>query len=101
MPGSLPSTAGRLVPPVHACRRRAQRAGLIDAALLFCARCGSERLLPSVHEELGIGRVEFADSTTRWSRCRGGSGESATVASGVGSVRWSHPPPVLAPSVLA
>src|SRR3954465_5650928 len=61
---------------------------MIDAALLFCARCESERLLPSVREELGVGRVEFVDSTTRWSRCRDGSGEWVTVASGLGGGSW-------------
>src|SRR3954464_4030121 len=48
--------------PVRACFQRAQRAGLIDAAPLFCARCGFERLLPFVREGLGVGRGEFDDA---------------------------------------
>src|SRR3954463_5548548 len=91
MQGSLPRTAGHLVPLAHACRQRAQRAGLIDAVLLFDARCEYERLLAFVREELGVDRDELADLTTRWSRCRGGSGESAILAFGAESARWSHP----------
>src|SRR3954466_10106337 len=91
MQGSLPRTAGRLVPLAHACRQRAQRTGVIDAALLFGARCEYERLLAFVREELGVDRDEFADLTTQWSRCRGGFGESAILAFGAESARWSHP----------
>src|SRR3954464_7912303 len=91
MQGSLPRTAGRLVPLAHACRQRAQRAGLTDVALLFDARCEYERLLAFVREELGVDHDEFADLTTRWSRCRDGSGESAILAFGAESARWSHP----------
>src|SRR4051812_39064327 len=91
MQGSLPRTAGRLVLPAHACRQRVQRAGLIDAALLFDARCGYERLLAFVREELGVDRDEFADLTTRWSRCRDGSGESAILAFGAGSADGFSP----------
>src|SRR3954463_9269904 len=91
MQGNLSRTAGRLVPLAHACRQRAQRAGLIDAALLFGARCEYERLLAVVREELGADHDELADLMTRWSRCRGGSGESAILAFGTESARWSHP----------
>src|SRR3954463_13977941 len=91
MQGSPPCTAGRLVPLVHACRQRAQRAGLMDATLLSDARSEYERPLALAREELGVDRDEFADSTTRWSRCRDDSGESATLASGGGSARWSPP----------
>src|SRR3954469_11504704 len=83
--------AGRLVPLAHACRQWAHRAGLIDAALLFGARCEYERLLASVREELGADRDELADLMTRWSRRRGGSGESAILVFGAGSARWSRP----------
>src|SRR3954463_11362086 len=91
MHGSLPRTAGRLVALAHACRRRAQRAGLIDAVLLFDARCEYERLLAFVREELCVDRDEFADLTTQWSRCHDGSSGSATLDFGVESARWSHP----------
>src|SRR3954464_10460192 len=83
--------AVRLVPLAHACRQRAQRAGLIDAALLFGARCEYERLLAFVREELGADRDELADLMTWWSRRRGGSGESAILAFGAESARWLHP----------
>ena len=75
--------ASRLVPLAHACQQRAQRAGLIDAALLFDARCEYERLLAVVHKELGVDRDELVDPMMRWSRCRGGSGESVILAFGV------------------
>src|SRR3954468_14032336 len=91
MRGNLPRRAGRLVPLAHACRQWAQRAGLIDAALLFGARCEYERLLAVVREELGVGRDELADLMTQWSCCRGGPGESAILAFGAESARWSHP----------
>ena len=72
--------ASRLVPLVHACQQKAQRTGPIDAALLFSARCEYERLLAVVREELGADRDELVDLMMRWSRCRGGSGESAILA---------------------
>src|SRR3954462_11732580 len=91
MQGSPPRTAGRLVPLVHACRQRAQRGGLIDAALLSDARCEYERPLALAHEELGVDRDEFADSTTGWTRCRDDSGESGILASGGGRAWWAPP----------
>jgi len=60
--------AGRLDPMAHACRQRAQRAGLINVTLLFGARCEYERLLVVVREELGADRDELVDLMTRWSR---------------------------------
>ena len=84
-------TASRLVPLAHACQQGAQRACRIDVALLFCARCEYERLLAVVREELGADRDELVDLTMWWSRCRGGSGESAILAFGVESARWLHP----------
>ena len=71
--GNLPRTASRLVPLAHAYRQRAQRAGPMDVALLFGARCEYERLLAVVRKELGADRDELVDLMTRWSRCRGGS----------------------------
>ena len=91
MQGNLPRTASCLIPLVHACRQRAQRAGPIDAALLFGARCEYERLLAVVREELGADRDELVDPMMRWSRCRGGFGESAILAFGVESAWWLHP----------
>src|SRR4051812_20774650 len=91
MQGNLPRMAGRLVPLAHACRQWAQRVGLIDAAFLFGARCGYERLLAAVREERGANRDEFVDLMKRWIRCRGGPGESAILAFRAGSARWSHP----------
>ena len=84
-------TANRLVPLAHTCRQRAQRAGLIDAALLFGARYEFERLLAVDREELGADRDELVDPTMRWSHCRGGPGESAILAFGVESAWWLHP----------
>ena len=75
-------TADRLVTLAHACQQRAQRACRIDVALLFGARCEYERLLAVVREELGADRDELVDLMMRWSRCRGGSGESAILAFG-------------------
>ena len=83
--------ASHLVPLAHACRQRAQRAGLIDAVLLFGARCEFERLLAVVREELGADHDELVDLMMRWSHCRGGSGESAILAFGVESAWWLHP----------
>ena len=82
MQGNLPRMASRLVPLAHACQQRAQRACRIDAALLFGARCGFERLLVVDHEGLAVDRDELVDQTMQWSRCRGGSGESAILAFG-------------------
>ena len=62
-----------------------------DVALLFGARCEYERLLPVVREELGADRDELVDLTMRWSRCRGGSDESAILAFGMESAWWLHP----------
>src|SRR3954471_1342341 len=91
MQGNLPRTAGRLVPLALACRQRSQRVGLIDAAFLFSARCGYERLLAAVREERGADRDEFTDLRKQWSRCRGGPGESAILVFGAESARWLHP----------
>src|SRR3954471_14339109 len=91
MQGNLPRTAGRLVPLALACRQRSQRVGLIDAAFLFSARCGYERLLAAVREERDADRDEFADLRKQWSRCRGGPGESAILAFGAESAWWLHP----------
>ena len=74
--------ADHLVPLAHACQQRAQRACRIDVALHFGARCGFEHLLVVDHEELGADRDELVDPNMRWSRCRGGSGESAILAFG-------------------
>ena len=82
--------ASRLVPLAHACRQWAHRAGLIDAALLFDARCEYERLLVVILEELGADHDELMDLMTRWSRCRGGSGESVILAFRVVIAWWLH-----------
>src|SRR3954465_15130543 len=90
MQGNLPRTVGRLVPLALACRQWAQRAGLIDVALLCGAQCEYERLLAVTREERGANHDEFADLMKRWSRCRGGPGESAILAFGAESARWLH-----------
>ena len=58
--------------------------------LLFGARCEYERLLAVDREELGADRDELVDSTMRWSRYRGGSGESAILAFKVVIAWWLH-----------
>ena len=62
---------------MHVNRGRACR---IDVTLLFGPRCEYERLLAVVREELGADHDELVDLMTRWSRCRGRSGESAILA---------------------
>ena len=91
MQDNLPRTADRLVPLAHACQQRVQRAGPIDAALLFVTRCEYEHLLAVIREGLGADHDELVDLMMRWSRCRGGSGESAILAFGVESAWWLHP----------